>query len=83
MTAVRILGVDPGSRYTGYGLIDSFNGRNVLVAAGRLNVSKGSTAERLLGVLEGLGEVIAEHNLTHPRKPNYIAPNINWKISSK
>ena len=62
MTAVRILGVDPGSRYTGYGLIDSFNGRNVLVAAGRLNVSKGSTAERLLGVLEGLGEVIAEHN---------------------
>ncbi|MGQ0697657.1 MAG: crossover junction endodeoxyribonuclease RuvC [Panacagrimonas sp.] len=61
MTAVRILGIDPGSRFTGYGLIESDKGRSRLIAAGRLDVSKGSVAERLLGVLNGLADVIREH----------------------
>ncbi len=60
MSAVRILGVDPGSRYTGYGVIDSDKGRNVLVAAGRLDVREGELSERLLKVMDGLSAVIGE-----------------------
>lgn len=60
MSTVRILGVDPGSRYTGYGVIDSDKGRNVLVAAGRLDVREGDLSERLLKVLDGLSAVIRE-----------------------
>lgn len=61
MTAVRILGVDPGSRYTGYGLIESDKGRSRLLAAGRLDVREGTMAERLLAVVTGLTDVIRAH----------------------
>ena len=61
MTAVRILGVDPGSRYTGYGLIESDKGKSRLLAAGRLDVREGAMAERLLAVMNGLAGVIREH----------------------
>jgi len=61
LSAVRILGVDPGSRFTGWGLIESDKGRSRLIAAGRLNVSKGDMPARLLAVLTGLAEVIREY----------------------
>ena len=61
MTAVRILGVDPGSRYTGYGLIESDKGRSRLLAAGRLDVREGTMAQRLLAVVTGLSDVIRAH----------------------
>lgn len=61
MSAVRILGVDPGSRFTGFGLIESDKGRSRLIAAGRLDVSKGDMPARLLAVLVGLSKVIGEH----------------------
>ena len=62
MSVVRILGVDPGSRFTGFGLIETDKGRSRLIAAGRLDVREGTTAERLLGVLNGLADVIREHS---------------------
>lgn len=58
---MRILGVDPGSRFTGYGLIETDQGRSRLVAAGRLDVREGEMPARLLAVLQGLSGVIAEH----------------------
>lgn len=58
---VRILGIDPGSRYTGYGLIETQKGRSVYLHAGRLDVREGSMPERLLAIFQGLGEVIAQH----------------------
>ena len=61
MSRVRILGVDPGSRFTGFGLIESEAGRSRLIAAGRLDVREGDMPQRLLGVLNGLAEVIREH----------------------
>lgn len=61
MSAVRILGVDPGSRYTGYGLIESNGQRSTLVAAGRLDVREGAMPERLLAVLNGLAGVIRDY----------------------
>ncbi|MGQ0529323.1 MAG: crossover junction endodeoxyribonuclease RuvC [Panacagrimonas sp.] len=60
MSAVRILGVDPGSRFTGYGLIESEHGRSRLIAAGRLDVRAGDMPQRLLAVLTGLSDVIRQ-----------------------
>lgn len=61
LTPVRILGVDPGSRYTGYGLIQSSGGKNKILACGRLDVRKGAMPERLLAVFDGLTAVIGQH----------------------
>lgn len=57
----RILGIDPGSRYTGWGLIESGSQRSQFIAAGRIVSTSGSMPGRLLTVFEGLGAVIAEH----------------------
>jgi crossover junction endodeoxyribonuclease RuvC len=60
-TPVRILGIDPGSRYTGYGIIETAGGKSRLLDAGRLDVRDGTMPQRLLAILEGLGRVIRDH----------------------
>jgi crossover junction endodeoxyribonuclease RuvC len=64
---MRILGVDPGSRLTGYGCVD-FSGRTLKhVADGTLRLSNtGGRSEtpledRLFSLYEGLSEVIREY----------------------
>lgn len=60
MTAVRILGIDPGSRQTGYGIIESIGQRNLHVAHGRIRSTDGDMAQRLLAIFTGLEEIIRE-----------------------
>lgn len=60
MTGTRILGIDPGSRYTGYGVIEVAGSKSRHLACGRINATVGEMPERLLKILQGLGEVIAE-----------------------
>lgn len=60
-STVRILGIDPGSRYTGWGVIEATGARLKPIAAGRINATLGSMPERLLKIADGLAEVIAEH----------------------
>ena len=55
-----ILGIDPGSRFTGYGVIECVANRNRHVASGRINATVGTMPERLLKILRQLSEVIAE-----------------------
>jgi crossover junction endodeoxyribonuclease RuvC len=57
----RILGIDPGSRYTGYGVIDCVGGKSRHVASGRINACDGEMPQRLLKILEALDALIAEH----------------------
>ncbi len=53
-----ILGIDPGSRITGYGVIRD-NGRGCeYVASGCIRTGKGELAERLNAVFAGLCEII-------------------------
>ena len=59
--AVRIIGVDPGSRSTGYGVIDAGGGRIVHVASGFVRAVEGGWAERLRRIFEGVGAVIDAH----------------------
>jgi crossover junction endodeoxyribonuclease RuvC len=55
-----ILGVDPGSRHTGYGAIDSDGRRHLLIEKGVLNPAPGLELPiRLRHIHEGLGELIA------------------------
>jgi crossover junction endodeoxyribonuclease RuvC len=67
MKAVRILGVDPGSRLTGYGCIDLIGKQLRHVAHGTLRLSNtGGRAvipleRRLLSIYEGLSRVILEY----------------------
>jgi crossover junction endodeoxyribonuclease RuvC len=59
---MRILGVDPGSITTGFGVIDSERGRLVLVEQGSITTPRGAElADRLCRIHEQLQAVIARN----------------------
>lgn len=62
--ALRILGIDPGLRITGFGVIDKRGATLEYVASGCVRSGEGELAVRLKTLLDGLAEVIAAH---HPR----------------
>jgi len=55
-----ILGIDPGSRFTGYGIINAVGNRLEYVSCGCLRLSTGSHCERLKQIFDGIGAVIQE-----------------------
>jgi crossover junction endodeoxyribonuclease RuvC len=62
---MRILGIDPGLRITGFGVVDQEGSRLVYVASGRIRTPDGVLSGRLQAILEGLNEVIAAHRPAH------------------
>lgn len=56
-----ILGIDPGSRKTGYGVIRQSGSRNEFVACGCLDVGDEEMTDRLTAIYKGIREVIATH----------------------
>ena len=59
--AIRILGIDPGLRVTGFGVIDKRGSRIAYVTSGCVKTSGEALPARLKTILDGLAEVIAEH----------------------
>lgn len=57
----RILGIDPGSQITGYGIIDVEGGCSRYVASGCIRLQKGMLSERLKEIFESLGQLIVTH----------------------
>ena len=57
----RILGLDPGSRRTGFGVLECRDGDLVLLAQGCLNVSMAAPTARLRMIFESLAALLAEH----------------------
>jgi crossover junction endodeoxyribonuclease RuvC len=56
---MRILGIDPGSITTGFGVIDADRGRLMLVEQGSIDTSRGAElAERLQQIHDGLIAII-------------------------
>ncbi len=56
-----VLGIDPGSRYTGYGVVRKSGGDIIYVASGRINAAKaGDLSERLPLIFSGIQEIITE-----------------------
>lgn len=63
-TTIRILGIDPGLRITGFGVIDKQGQRLRYVASGAVRVPDGALPDRLRTILEGIAEVIARYQPT-------------------
>jgi crossover junction endodeoxyribonuclease RuvC len=59
--SVRILGLDPGSRRTGFGVIDCRGSDLTVCAHGCLNVAAATPASRLRLIFEGLAALLAQH----------------------
>jgi crossover junction endodeoxyribonuclease RuvC len=57
----RILGIDPGLRRTGFGIIDVRGQSLVYVTSGIVRVPVGELPERLKAILDCLGQVIVAH----------------------
>ncbi len=58
---MRILGVDPGSRITGYGCVDLVGNQLVGVAHGVVSMGNIAVEDRLLKIYEGLNRVIEQY----------------------
>ena len=56
---IRVLGIDPGLRITGFGIVDKTAGKLTYVTSGRIKTPAGELPRRLQSILEGLREVIA------------------------
>ncbi len=59
--SVRILGIDPGSRVTGYGVVDTQGQRLRFVACGCLHISADDLGKRLQTIHEGVLAIVREH----------------------
>lgn len=60
-SSIRILGIDPGLRVTGFGVIDKRGQQLHYLASGCIRTPAGELPERLSVILNSLGEVIAQH----------------------
>ncbi len=57
---IRVLGIDPGSVITGYGLIESDGARSFHLAHGHIRVKGDNFAEKLGHIHAEIGEVISQ-----------------------
>ena len=57
---MRILGIDPGSLFTGYGVVDYDGQRLGHVASGCIRVAGSDFSVRLRDIFRGIGAVLAE-----------------------
>ena len=63
----RILGIDPGSRLTGFGVLDFAGDKATYVASGSIASAKGEFADRLKLIFRSVSEIVAEY------KPDIVA----------
>lgn len=61
----RILGIDPGSQVTGYGIIEVSGACATYVASGCVRTGSGSLPERLKVIFRGIGEIVSAY---HPHE---------------
>ncbi len=54
----RVLGIDPGSRSTGYGVIEQRGGQLVYIASGCIRPAAGAFVERLGEIYRGMSELV-------------------------
>ena len=58
---VRVLGIDPGSQCTGFGLVDATGPRLTYVASGVIRTGQGEFAARLCEIFRCIQSVVAEY----------------------
>jgi len=57
----RILGIDPGSRKTGFGVLDFSGDDPTYVASGVVNSAEGTFPDRLRRIFTAVGEIVEEY----------------------
>ncbi|MCB1842244.1 MAG: crossover junction endodeoxyribonuclease RuvC [Halioglobus sp.] len=57
-----ILGIDPGSRKTGFGIISHVGGRNEYVTSGVIRLPDGPLPERLRIIFESVSMLVEQHS---------------------
>jgi crossover junction endodeoxyribonuclease RuvC len=68
LVVTRILGIDPGLRVTGFGVLDKVGQKLTYVTSGCIRTpQRGELPERIRSILEGLSQIIAE------MKPQQVA----------
>lgn len=62
-----VIGIDPGSRYTGYGIIEKTGNKLTRLASGRIvaGTSDDPLGQRLVKIHEGLAELLSAHKPEH------------------
>lgn len=58
---IVILGIDPGSRTTGYGIIKVVGTKHIYVTSGCIRMKQEDLAERLQDIYRGVSEIIATY----------------------
>lgn len=76
--SIRILGIDPGLRTTGFGLVDKNGGKLAYVDSGLITTSGSELPCRLKSILEGMGEIILRYRPEHVAI-EHVFVNINPK----
>lgn len=61
-STVRILGIDPGSQITGFGIIDVTGADATIVTSGCIRVARRPLNERLHGIFTGVRQLMADHH---------------------
>ena len=82
-TTIRILGIDPGLRHTGWGVIEQTGARLVHIAHGVIDPPTDlSMAERLGHIFEAVGE-LARHHAPHAAGVEETLVNANPRSALK
>ncbi|MEO0438009.1 MAG: crossover junction endodeoxyribonuclease RuvC [Pseudomonadota bacterium] len=59
-----ILGIDPGSQKTGFGIINSVNGKHEYITSGVIRLPRGPLPERLKIIAESVESLVEQHGPT-------------------
>lgn len=59
--ALLVLGIDPGLRRTGFGLVRLESGQQRWAGSGTIQTGEGPTAERLARIVEGIDQLIRSY----------------------
>jgi crossover junction endodeoxyribonuclease RuvC len=77
---IRILGIDPGLRRTGWGVVDVLGNRLMFVACGSIDTrEQDDVAARLVTIHHGLAQVLADHR---PQEAAVEATFVNKNASA-
>jgi crossover junction endodeoxyribonuclease RuvC len=57
----RILGIDPGSRLTGFGVVDCIDDSSTYVASGAVNTTDGEFKDRIRLIFQSINSLVEEY----------------------
>ncbi len=59
---MKILGIDPGSKFCGYCILESVNGKNSLIEAGLIKIKPSTLQYQITELCEGLDLIFKNHS---------------------